>query len=51
MKIWHVIPIEDLKEHEESPECWCNPTETEAVWVHNAADGREAYETGVRQLH
>lgn len=47
----HVLPIGDLREHEESRECWCAPTctrepyeEGPVVVVHNAADGRELIE-------
>jgi len=47
---WHVIPISDLREHEDTPSCWCKPTldEEPDVFVHNAMDGREQYETGER---
>ena len=46
---WHVIPVGDLREHEESPKCWCKPAEDDEepeVWVHNSMDGREAHENG-----
>ncbi len=43
---WHVIPMNDLREHECSPECWCYPTmdlEAEGlVYIHHSLDGREA---------
>ena len=50
----HVIPVDDLREHTASPECWCNPTlddvdsETigDDVWVHHSMDLREEYEDG-----
>jgi hypothetical protein len=35
----HVMPINDIKEHEESLLCWCNPkqdTEEPNVIIHNA---------------
>lgn len=39
----HVMPISDIREHEDSRECWCvpvldhTPVSGEAeVWVHNA---------------
>ena len=42
----HIIPTDDLKEHEESTHCHCRPTvdwENEIV-IHNAFDNREAIE-------
>lgn len=48
----HVVPINDLKEHVLTINCWCNPEEQEeGVLVHNAADGREDYENGKRKPH
>lgn len=48
----HVVPLFDLREHEIDMHCWCNPTldsdDGEAVFVHHSADGREAYEQGIR---
>jgi len=35
----HVMPINDIKEHEESITCWCSPkrdTEEPEVIIHNA---------------
>lgn len=49
----HVVPEDDLREHDVSPRCWCRPRQDIAdppVWVHNSMDGREAYENGERQL-
>jgi hypothetical protein len=46
----HVIPVDDEREHDETPYCWCGPDGTEVdaggatIWVHHAADLREAYE-------
>ena len=46
----HVVPINDLREHDESGlTCWCDPTvETfptgGVLVVHNSADGRELVE-------
>jgi len=41
----HVLPIDDLREHVESVECWCEPRiEGEGpsfVIVHHSADKRE----------
>lgn len=48
----HVIPMNDLREHEFSEECWCKPVEDDDcinVYVHNSLDGREKFETGERQ--
>ena len=44
--VWHVTPINDLKDHQDSMECWCNPKiqimENGGVVVtHNALDMRE----------
>ena len=45
---WHVLPLDDLKEHKETRDCWCKPTveveESRFVIVHNALDRRELYE-------
>lgn len=49
----HVVPIDDMREHILSIECWCRPR---FLWekedgcmpfeciVHNSLDGRERYE-------
>ena len=45
----HVIPINDLREHECRADCWCNPTpddEEPFVIVHHSMDRREEYEEG-----
>lgn len=46
---WHVLPINDIKEHIESEDCECEPTvevqeNGNVVIVHNAFDGREGVE-------
>lgn len=42
-----VFPLNDLREHDLSENCWCKPTLTEdGVLVHNSADRRELYERG-----
>ena len=49
----HVIPLNDLREHEVKVGCWCHPTEddtTPDLWIHHALDGRERYETGELKL-
>lgn len=44
----HVLPIDDLREHVESSECWCQPTVWQGpmfvMFTHNSADGRELVE-------
>lgn len=45
----HVIPIGDLRLHEETRVCWCGPdtlrdAEGTIIVAHNAADGRELVE-------
>ena len=45
---WHVVPLNDLREHEANGSCWCKPTLDEGVWLHHSMDGREAFETGER---
>lgn len=47
--IWHVLPINDIQEHEEDSTCKCNPTAEvlengDIMLVHNSFDGREARE-------
>lgn len=48
MEAWHILPVDDLKEHEESAYCQCNPKIEEyrngRLIIHNAYDGREIYE-------
>ena len=52
----HVIPLNDLRDHEESVQCWCRPVEIfdasmrAPVFIHNTMDGREhTIEKGVTQ--
>ena len=53
MADWHVVPLNDLREHDETPECWCRPVESEeesSVWIHNSMDRREhTIEKGMMQ--
>lgn len=58
----HIVPVNDSREHELTKDCWCNPYMDEAclcgnelvtkgeIWIHNAADGREQFETGIRKV-
>jgi len=47
--IWHILPIKDIKEHEELSTCECEPKvemqdSGALLIIHNAFDGREAIE-------
>lgn len=45
----HVVPVNDLREHDSSRSCWCRPTEDEDerhVLIHHSMDQRELYERG-----
>lgn len=45
----HIVPIDDIRDHQDSIECWCEPFEVEdGVIVHNSLDGREKYENGAK---
>ena len=44
---WHVVPVNDLRDHAVSEDCWCGPTNDEGVWVHHSLDRREEYEGGM----
>ncbi len=47
--VFHVLPINDLKEHVEETTCWCEPTvevrrsrtRRAQLVIHNSMDGRE----------
>ena len=41
-----VLPLDDLREHEEGVGCWCRPTVDEGVIVHHSMDGREQVRGG-----
>lgn len=52
----HVVPINDLRDHDESNSCWCRPVEIfdvttdVGIWVHNSMDRREhTIEKGLTQ--
>ena len=42
---YHIIPVNDLELHSETPDCHCKPViqveEGEILIVHNSFDGRE----------
>jgi len=53
LKQRHVMPVEDLREHEVTLSCWCHPVqdwEDSTVIAHNAMDQRELIETGERRV-
>ena len=47
----HVIPLDDLRDHDCGPKCWCKPEQDDEdlTWVHHSMDGREAFEDGRRE--
>jgi hypothetical protein len=49
--VQHIIPTDDLYEHELMPTCWCCPDvdKVQFIVAHNSADQREAFETGERK--
>lgn len=54
--IWHILPIGDSDEHEESSMCKCKPTVKEEegggiLIVHNSFDGREGLEQAIEILN
>jgi hypothetical protein len=48
-----IIPIDDLRVHENRIECWCKPVfeEYDKCYKHNSLDNREKYESGELRLH
>jgi|Laugrespbdmm15sd_2_1035082.scaffolds.fasta_scaffold12957_6 hypothetical protein len=55
LNIWHIVPLNDLRDHEESVDCWCQPElldddYADCVYLHPAMDGREAFESGERKM-
>lgn len=51
----HVVPINDLIDHEDSADCWCVPkvehVDNGTLITHNSADGREDFESGHGTTH
>lgn len=49
----HIMPIGDLRDHEETSDCWCQPMtddEYPEILIHNAMDRREhTIEKGLTQ--
>jgi len=48
---FHVVPNNDCREHDLNKDCWCGPEDDGGFIIHNSADGREDYETGIRRPH
>ena len=49
---YHVLPVGDIKDHEDGLMCWCKPVierydNGNSMVSHNAADGREFFEQDV----
>lgn len=48
-----VMPINDTREHVDTKDCWCEPrldlVNEVPTYVHNSADGREAFQRGERK--
>ena len=49
--VQHIVPTDDLYEHELMPSCWCSPRidSQDFIAIHNAADEREKFERGERK--
>lgn len=49
--VQHIVPLDDLYEHELLSTCWCCPQidNTDFIIIHNSADEREKFETGERK--
>lgn len=48
-EIYHILPVDDLKDHEDGLRCWCAPVvqvfpNGNTLITHNSADGREFFE-------
>ncbi len=46
---WHILPINDIKEHDENSTCICHPRvemqpNGDMLIIHNSFDGREHVE-------
>ena len=52
-EVWHVMPVNDLREHDDSKNCWCNPLydQEDNIYIHNSMDNREKYESGEIKQH
>jgi len=50
-KPYHVLPVNDTREHDEHCGCWCRPEWKDGVIVHNSDDGREYHEPDGKKLN
>ena len=52
--IWHILPVDDLKEHEETIKCFCDPcvqyVDGNTIITHNAFDNREIKEQLIESI-
>lgn len=44
----HIVPINDLVDHELNSGCICEPTFDGEIWTHHSLDGREFSEVDYR---
>lgn len=55
--IYHVLPVNDKREHEEETTCLCKPNiqveplSNDLIVIHNSYDGRELLERIVDEVH
>lgn len=49
-KPYHIVPVNDVEEHESFSTCHCNPVLKDGVWVHNSFDGREVFEQAAEMI-
>ncbi len=49
--VQHIVPTDDLYEHDLLPTCWCCPQIDNIYFlaIHNSADEREKFERGERK--
>ncbi len=52
-EIYHVLPLNDLKDHDDHARCWCHPEVKEGGTrvIHFSRDGREFYEYNILRGH
>jgi hypothetical protein len=53
--IWHILPINDIKPHEELSNCHCSPSSEildngDIMITHNSFDGREFVEQLISEI-
>lgn len=51
----HVLPVKDLRPHDEVRQCWCRPRleligGDGAIVVHHSADGREHFDADAEPI-